>query len=232
MTKIKFFLLGASIVFLNIPSVDAQKVLQSGFVKLEITEVDAEDPQQAMMVESMKGTETLINFIGLKSCTSMSMMGGMINMKVNADQESNKFDMFMDAMGQKIWIESPLDASVSAEDKEKAEKAQVSYDKTSTKEIAGYKCYAFTIKNDEGGVINGFLTSEIAVPNNNIQGYQTLKLEGFPMEYSVKNNGISMTITAIQVSDKVDENAFKVDTQGYKKMTMEEFRSMMGGAGF
>lgn len=223
-----------SVIFtlaLSFNSLVAQKTLEAGVIKIEITDVKADDPQQAMMLESMKGSETVINFKGKQSAVAMSMMGGMINMKINTDPDANKFDMLMDAMGQKMWIESPLDASVSPEEKEKASKAIVEYDKSKTKEIAGYKCFAFSIKNEESGDINGYMTSDIKA-NNNIQGYQSLKLDGFPMEYTVSNEGFSMTMSAKEISDKVDESAFVLDTKGYKKMTMDEFKAMMGGAGF
>jgi hypothetical protein len=51
------------------------------------------------------------------------------------------------------------------------------------------------------------------------------------MEFSVGSAQFSMTMTAIDVNDNVDEKKFALDTKGYKKQTMEEFQKAMSGMG-
>jgi hypothetical protein len=214
-------------------NVSAQKTLGEGTIKMEITEVNASDPQQAMMLESMKGSVTEITFKGEQNAVNMSMMGGMIAIQVNTDRPQNKFDMLMDAMGQKIWVESALDKTETPEQKENIAKAVVTYDKTKTKTLAGYNCYEFKVTiPDNPMVVTGYLTEDIKFAGNIIQGLQSLKMNGFPLEYVSGNDDFKMTMTVKEVSDKLDAKKFVIDTTGYKKMTMEELSAMTGGMGF
>jgi hypothetical protein len=41
----------------------------------------------------------------------------------------------------------------------------------------------------------------------------------------------SITMTAKEVTDKVDESKFVLDTKGFKKMTMEEFQKLAESMG-
>ena len=83
----------------------------------------------------------------------------------------------------------------------------------------------------DGVTLSGYVTAEIKTKANIIQGFQSLEFEGYPMEFSIGSPQFSMTMTAIDVKDSVDENKFLLDTKGYKKMTMDEFQKSMGGMG-
>ncbi|MBK8626457.1 MAG: hypothetical protein IPN86_13095 [Saprospiraceae bacterium] len=211
----------------------AQKVLEQGTVKMEITKVASDDPQMEMMLGAMKGSQTELVFAGDKHVSTMDMMGGMVKVKVLVNKGENAMNMLFDAMGNKSWIESKLDQSQSAQEKAIAEKSEITYDKNDTKEILGYKCYKMTVKNPEmeGMTVTGYVTKDIKTNANLIQGFQSLEFEGYPMEFSVGNPQFSMTMSAVEVTDKVDENKFLIDTKGYKKQTMEEFQKSMGGMG-
>lgn len=54
-------------------------------------------------------------------------------------------NMLFDVMGQKMWLESTLEESQTAQQKEIASKSKIDYDKNDTKEILGYKCYKMTV---------------------------------------------------------------------------------------
>lgn len=211
----------------------AQKVLDSGMVKMEITKVTADDPQMAMQLEMMKGTQTEIYFEKDKNSSYMSMMGGMLEIKVHVDEAENKVNMFMDMMGQKIWVETTGDEAQNAQQKEIAEKSVITYDKSDTKKIQGYDCYKFTVTNPDMEDLNltGYITPDIKSKANIMQGFQSLQFEGFPMEFTMGNKMFGMTNTAVAVKDKVDSSKLKFDSKGYKKMTMEEFQKSMGGMG-
>ena len=64
-----------------------------------------------------------------------------------------------------------------------------------------------------------------------IQGFQSLEFSGYTMEFTVGNPQFSMTYTAVEIKDSVDDSKFTYDTKGYKKMTMEEFQKSMAGMG-
>ena len=142
--------------------------------------------------------------------------------------------MLMDAMGNKSWIESKLDESQDAKQKEIAKLTKIEYDKNDTKEILGYKCYKMTITNPEmeGITVTGYLTEDIKTKANIIQGFQSVELPGYAMEFTAGNPKFTMTMTAVDLKDTVDDSKFTLDTKGYKKITMEEFKKSMGGFGF
>jgi hypothetical protein len=222
------------IVLLSISYISsAQKSLDKGSITMEITAVASDDPQTEMMLGAMKGSQTEVVFEGSKHVTNMDMMGGMVKMQIHVNSDANKMNMLFDAMGNKMWIESDIDKSQDPKQKEIADKSVITYDKNDTKEILGYKCYKMTIKNDEmeGMKVTGYVTSDVKTNANLIQGFQSLKFEGYPMEFTVGSPQFSMTMTAKEIKETVDQNKFNLDTKGYKKMTMEEFQNAMGGMG-
>ncbi len=212
----------------------AQTILTKGTITMEITDVKSDDPQMEMGLAALRGSQTELIFNENQYITNMNMMGGMVSIKNVVSKKENKMNMLMDAMGQKIWVESDLDKIQTATEKEIASKSIISYDKNDTKEILGYKCYKMTLSNPEmeGMKLSGYITPEIKA-DGNIRGFEGVTFEGYPLEYTLENvsPAFLMTTTAVKIKDTADENQFKIDTKGYKKMTMEEFQKSMGGMG-
>lgn len=212
----------------------AQKTLSQGSVTMEITEVKSPDDQMAMALEMMKGSQTEIYFSEKGHATKMSMMGGMIEVKTYTDNSTKAFDMLMDMMGNKMWINSNMDEMAKDEKaKSTAENAKVTYDKNDTKVIAGYKCYAMTVTLPEAPEVSlkGYITQEIKTNANIIQGFQAVKFEGFPMEFTMNSDKMSLTMSTKEIKDTLDASMLVAKTDGYTKMTMEEFKAKMGGMG-
>ncbi len=222
---LSFLLLVAPIALIT---VNAQKTLDKGTIKMEITKVGSEDAQLAQQLEMMKGTSFDIIFKGEESITKTSMMGGMINMDIKMNKESGKMDMYMDMMGQKMWIETD-----AAEAQKGQVKPTVELMKSDTKEILGYKTYKVNITNPESPdmKISAYISEEIKAPVNGIQGLQAVELPGFPLLVMIESAQMSMTMETKNLSGEMDEAALNVDTSGHKKMTMEEFQKSMGGMG-
>ncbi len=231
--KNNFYLVSFIFLLLANNVLVAQKVMDKGTVKMEITNVSAEDPQMAMGLEMMKGSETELIFKEDQYVTNMNMMGGMMKIQVFVEKGKNTMNMLMDMMGNKSWIESKLDETQNAQQKAIAEQSKIEYDKNETKEILGYKCYKMTVTNPEmeGITVTGYVTEDIKTKANLIQGFQSLEFAGYTMEYTVSNPKFSMTMTAVDVKDTVEESKFSFDTKGYKKMTMAELQKSMGGMG-
>jgi hypothetical protein len=227
------YFIGFLIIF-SVKDLTAQKMISKGSVKMEITKVTSDDPQMAMGLEMMKGSQTEVVFKEDQYITSVDMMGGMVKMKIFVEQSKNAMNMLMDAMGNKTWIETKLDETQDAKEKEISALTKVEYDKNDTKEVLGYKCYKMTITNPEmeGTTVTGYVTEDIKTKANIIQGFQSVNLAGYPMEFTMNNSKFSMTMTAVDLKETVDESKFNLDTKGYKKMTMEEFKKSMGGFGF
>ena len=215
-------------------AITAQKQLDRGYVKMEITDVTSDDPQMAMSLEMMKGSITEIYFTKEKYKTSMNMMGGMIQMVNHVDIASKKMDMLFSAMGNKMWVDTNTDeAEGSTPGSQNMEDFNVEYDREQTKDILGYKTFKATINmpNAEGTRVEGWVTKEIKTDANIIQGMSNLKLEGFPLEFSIVSPQMKLTFTATDIKDTVEDNEFVLNTDGYKKMTMKEFSESMGGMG-
>lgn len=211
----------------------SQKNLSEGMVQMEITDINSDNPQMAMQLEMMKGTTVSISFNKEKHVTDMNMMGGMVMTKTYVSEAEQKMNLFMDMMGQKIWIESDLNESVSPEQKEMAEKSKITYDENDRKEILGYSCYKMMIENPDLDMkVSGYVTEAIKTKANVIRGFETLEYKGLPLEFTVKNEAFSMTMTTKKIEDKVNQNVFNFDSAGYKKMSMQEFQESFGAMGF
>jgi GLPGLI family protein len=93
-----------------------------------------------------------------------------------------------------------------------------------TKQVAGYTCHKAEITTtDEQGqasATNVYYTEDIKVtPSKNGQ-FKGLK--GFPLEYSMKQQGMNITISATKVEkEAISDDTFAVPA-GYKLMTKEE----------
>lgn len=206
--------------------------MTEGYVKMEITEATSDDEQMAMGLSMLKGAVTEVFFKGDQHVSKTDMMGGMVKMTNLINKKDNTMDMLMDAMGSKIWVNSPLDEAQD-QGQEAVKNAKVTYDKADTKEILGHKAYKFmvSIPDIQGMTVTGYATDAIKTDANVIQGMNGLKMDGFPLEFTVVNPQMKMTMQTTEVKESVDTKVFEMNTEGYTKMTMEEFSKSMGGMG-
>jgi hypothetical protein len=204
-----------------------------GTLTMEIVDVSSDNEQMAAGLEMMKGTQMVVSYKDKESMTKLNMMGGMVktDIKMNADGD---MDMFMDMMGQKMWI-----ASTKLEmDKAKAQNPAASdfdmeYDESDRKNIAGFDCYKMimTTPGNADFKLEAYVTEEIDINAQVIQNVDISTFKGFPLEYTLDMGVVKMTFSTTDFKKTVDESVFNVKTDGYKKMTMAEFQSQMGGMG-
>ena len=210
----------------------AQEKITDLTVTMEITKVEADDPQMAMQLEMMKGSKTEMHIKGKKSLTKMDMMGGMIKMNILSDEASDNTDMTIDAMGNKMWINSKP-SELKKDPKQTAVLAgtEIKADKSKTKSIAGYECYLVSVSSKELPDMSYelYVTDKIIPSSGMLQGFQGVDIPGFPLEFVVKTPMMKMTSTTKEIKTSVDETKLSLKTDGFKKMTMEEFRQSMGG---
>lgn len=215
--------------------VSAQDLSQQGTVKMEITDVTSDNQEMAMQLEMMKGSETEVFFKGEKVLTKANMMGGMMVMKNLIDKSADAMNMTIEVMGQKMWIETTL-SEMDKDPKQAAVKAstKVTYDKSKTKKIAGYDCYMMQIASPDNPdmTVEGYITESIKGNSSMIQGFQGVEIAGFPLEMTIKNKMFNMTMTAKKISGEIKDSDLTINTDGFKKMTMEELKAMSGGMGF
>jgi hypothetical protein len=233
----KFNLILASLFLLSSIAINAQKELTQGMVKMEVTEVNSDNPQIAAQMEMFKGTQTEYYFSDEKSLVNANMMGGMMKMQTLTNNADEHVTMLFEAMGQKMMIESTKEerAEMEAGQSEMADAADIIYDKNDTKEILGYKCYKATVKMDADPNMqmefSMYITPELKASNKMIQGLQAYELEGFPLELVLNTDQMSLTTSAVDLKKEIDKSVFDLNTSGYTKMSFEEFQQSMGGMG-
>lgn len=229
----KFFFLILTVSFAFFEVLYSQKTLDKGFIKMELTDVSATDPQVGASLEMMKGSQTEIYFTPEKSVSFMSMMGGMVEIKNYADHTSKSNDMLFNMMGNKTWVTMPMKDENNEDVKKMMESAQIEKMPNDTKTISGYKCSKVVVKLPEADLeLVAYVTDEIKNSTNPVQGFEGFNFGGFPLEFTTKNTMFSMTMSTKEISDKVDEKKLTMKTDGYQKMTLEEFQKSMGGMGF
>ena len=234
-----FFSFLATIMCMSL-TLTGQKVMDQGYIKLEITDATSDNEQVAMGLEMMKGTQTEIFFMGGKSLSKMNMMGGMFETTTLFDNSTEKMDMLINAMGQKMHIESTAEERNMNAGEQAAimKEMEVTYDETDTKEILGHKCVKANVAHPTMNNTMSFsmyVAKDIKANSELIQGLQDIELQGFPLEYVMEMPQMTMTITAVEMNEEVDDTIFTLDTGGYQKMTFKEFQEKMqamGGGGF
>ena len=210
----------------------------SGTIVYEITDASSDNPQAAQFAEMMKGNETLVYFKDGMSLTKVNMMGGMIKIDVKQDKEQN-LDMLFDAMGQKMWVNSPKleQDRMKAESDNPMEYMEIAYDMDDTKTVAGYECFKMTVDfpDVEGVKLEAYVTDQVDVRPAIIQGVDMDEFKGLPLEYVFYNPQMNLTVSAKSFEETVDPAVFELNTAGYQKMTMKEFVELtqqFGGGGF
>ena len=222
------FITGVLVVSLMINSAMAQSGDKdfSGIIVYNITYSDDDmDPQMmAMMPKTMK-----MKIKGEKSRTEISLGMGTTIAVFNGEDKSG-FTL-MDMMGQKYAMTMTAD-ELEKEIEEGPEEEVIVTDET--KEIAGYKCKKAVVKLNDKDLKDDmemivYFTEELGSGMLNYNNPMFKDVAGVMMEYTIKENNMNMTFTAISVTKKkIPDDEFEIP-EGYNIMTKSEFQSMFGG---
>ena len=208
-------------VALAIVSTQFYAQTKTGVVTYEMTM--PENEEMAAM-----GTNTIkISFDEKSSATQMDMMGGMISVKTISVDKNNSKDtrMLMNMMGKKYEVTGESEGFGNSDVASLKDAESVTYDKKTTKEILGYKCYKALVTMSSGTVNTFYITEAIAV-----QSLPTDKLilAGFPLEVEVNSEKGKVLLVATTVEKAPSVSCFTVP-EGYKKVTQEELQQELGG---
>jgi GLPGLI family protein len=180
------------------------------------------DATQAAMLPK----ESVVYIKQGRSRTEMSMGMGM-STTVLSDPKTKTATLLYDMMGTKM-------AMKTTEEDRKKEQQQPEPTVTvtnETKDIAGYKCKKAEVKlNDaENTSMIVYYSPDLATKDINWYQGPMKVVDGFPMEYEMKQQGLTMRFSAKTVSkENVDEAKFTVPAD-YKQTTKEEMQQMFGG---
>ncbi|MES2779416.1 MAG: hypothetical protein V4651_05905 [Bacteroidota bacterium] len=183
-------------------------------------------------LESMLPKELTVYVKNEQSRTEMpsSVMGKLITISNNKTEE---LLMMMELMGKKVAIKQTGEQLKKQEQDAEKEGTlpQVTVIKMDgTKVIAGYTCMKAIIEVKENGEIfrsECFYTDKL--PKMKDQNDKFFKeLDGFIMEYSQKQSGVLMKVTAKAViKEKLADAMFGI-SPGYELITQEELERMVG----
>lgn len=211
----------------------AQGKLDEGKVIFGITypELTGEMEQAKEMLPK----ELTIYFKKEQSRTEMpsSVMGTLVTI---SNTLSGDLIMMMEVMGKKMAIRqtgAELKKQAQEAEKDSAQPVVTVIKLEGTKMIAGYACKKAIIEVKENGETFSsecYYTNKL--PQMKDQDDRMYKgLDGFIMEYSQKQSGIKMTVTAkAVVKQKVAGSMFSI-TPDYKLVTQEELEQMIGEMG-
>ncbi len=184
-------------------------------------------PPELEAYESMLPKENVLKVKGNKSRVEMPSMGG--EQIVIMDSDKQEGVILMNLMGQKIAMKMGPEDFKAGEEAAKESKTETEITKE-TKKIAGYTCTKAIITDEEGEEVEVWFTKEIptvASESKKING----DIDGFPMQYPMERQGMSMVITVTKV-DKGSISDTEFDTpEGYQEMTQDELQGMFQGMG-
>lgn len=179
----------------------------------------------------LKGSTMTLFFSPNNNRVEMNM-GMIMQTKVISDYKAQKGIMLMDGMMGKKATE--MDLSKKDESKEGDESGNddgLTIEKTSdTKKIAGFKCVKYIITTEEGAVMNYWVTDELIVDKEGIE-YMSKKVDGFPLEFEVSAEGMTMVFTATEVEKNLKAHNKKElfdmkIPEGYEVMSEEDLKGM------
>ena len=197
--------------------VQAQKTVKSGEVVFDL-DLDGMDPQAAAFLSDAKAN-LVFNKNNVKVVTDM----GMVKTTVFIDSKENSQITTMDMMGQKFQIDLTDEEISNNKVAESDYEIEVTKDQ---KDIAGYSCVKHIIKSKDGN-LNVWVTDKISVKGNLNHQYESLS--GFPLEYSINQNGMSFNLTATKIISRDVQNSEFTIPDGYTKVKSEDLQKMFGG---
>lgn len=195
---------------------------QSNFEGKVVYTMTYEDmPAEMKGMESMLPKEMKMYIKENKSRIEQdNMMGKTI---IVSDMDAKTGFMEMNMAGQSLRM------NISAEDFEKEvnKMPDIAYF-NETKNIAGYDCKKAIMKDESGQLtLTVYYTEKIS----NKAHRQFGGLKGFPLEYSMPQQGMKVIMTASEVSEEsISESIFN-KSEGYRDITQEELQQMMMGGG-
>ena len=218
-TNLLLILFLSAFIFAGAQKSDAKDF--TGVIVYNITYGDDVDAQvAAMMPKTMK-----LFIKGNKTRMEMSMAGGSNITVFDADKKEGF--VLVDMMGQKLAMKmSEKDIEEKSGDAPDVD-VQITDE---TKDIAGYTCKKAIVKLKDGsGEYTVYYTDELGSGAMNWDNPIYKDIDGVMLEFSSDENGMSMTFTAVKVEKKkVSEKDFEIP-DGFKVMSMDEFKSMYGG---
>lgn len=206
---------------------NAQKVLKEGVLTYS---TNFELPPDQAAMAAMLPSEFVVYLKGNVSKYKMDLGMFAVENYYDAATQQNLTLTDVPMQGKKIAVITTKEQTKQLETLQAGEK---DFEVTSTKEtknIAGYNCTKFVMKDKISGDLSEvWTTTEINVLNTALTATLPSGIAGFPVQFSTNMNGVKNTMTLKSIDEKaVGEINFKIP-EGYETMTFEDLLKQMGG---
>lgn len=197
----------------------AQEALTSGKIEMKVTKVENAGLKGSMI----NGSSQVVYFNQSYERLSIYTMKGLVKMDIVNDKTTNKTLMLTGGMmlgKKKVKVDSQ---------EKKPRTYSITYDNEDTKNILGYTCKKAILENDKLKM-EVYYTDKIDVQQTPLR-QQFSGLNGFPLQYTIIDEGVRITYTAQDVTRNISLADFDLSTDGYEEMTEAEARKMLRNAG-
>jgi GLPGLI family protein len=189
-------------------------------------EMKSDNPDMQMAIGMMQGSSMDLYVMGAKTRVDMKM-GTMMEISTITDQ-SDKVLMLMGGMLGKNAIVT----TISELEKNKADYTEPTLTLIDeTKTINGFICKKALLTDADGNESLFWYTEDIVVSKKG-QSYLNANVPGFPLEYSININGMTMSLNIKDIVKKLDKNQkknFEIKIpEGYQEMTLDQLQGLGG----
>ncbi len=218
----KKLIISGCLTLISVLGLNAQ--MSEGHISYTI-DATTDNPEMQMAIGMMQGSTMEVYFKDKQTRSEMKM-GSMMTVTTITNESNKEFLMLMSGMMGNTAVRSSIDEV----EKESGDRPELEVTMTDeTKEISGYLCKK-AIVTVEGMETVFWCTDQIAVAKGG-QSYFNDQIPGYPMQFEINNQGLKMTLTVVNVEEKLDKKKaaelFKMEIpSGYKEMTMEELGQM------
>lgn len=191
------------------------------------TLVMSSDNAETASFLSMMGQSTMDIYFMKDKTRSEVQMGTMMNSTAIVNNKSGEILTLMTGMNGKEAVKSTLEKTNTASDTSKTTVTITD----ETKVMLGMTCKKAIISDMEDVEVIYWYTTEIDAKVQG-QSYVNSKINGFPMEIEMTNNGIKLTITAIKnepkITKKLKKSLFNMAIpEGYEEVDATELMDGM-----
>ena len=177
-------------------------------------------PEEMGMYKAMLPKKTKLTLKGEWSKMQQNM-GIFAKTNVIHNSKTKKSIVLMNLLGKKFAVES-VDTTKTSDHGSYSVK-----ELKDIKVIAGYKCNKVIISDSSENNITIWITKKLPTYKNS--SLPSVKLKGFPMEYHIEKDGMTLRVSATKVNKKnIKDKEFAIP-KGYEKKTPEEMEKMMKG---
>lgn len=204
----------------------------SQYVKMGVSSVKADNQEQQQQMEgAMKSMKMETYAQEDKVRTDMNMMGGMVMMTTFTNPKTDEFTMYMDMMGNKSKVVPTAEElkNLKEENAKKGSEVKVVEVPGDTKTILGFNCKKYTVTTSEDMKFSMYVAPDIKIKANNIQGMEGVKIDGYPLEYTIDAMGTKITFVAEKFEKTFDASKMTPPSGNYTEINLTDFKKQTPG---